>query len=75
MLLRHVPLIGCPLPQVTSSLPSSATWENPPCPDITFVTSRRKEGEPHFHQGALPFSVLLIRISCLMNGAVSSVGG
>lgn len=33
--------------QVTSFLPSSATWARPRCRDTTFVTLKKKEGEPH----------------------------
>lgn len=33
--------------QVMNSLPSSATWEHQQCPDIMYVTSKRREGELH----------------------------
>lgn len=45
--------------QVMSSLPSSATWENPQCLGIMFVTSKRRAGElntvslDHIHSNSL----------------------
>lgn len=79
MLLRHIYDLSFP-PQVMSFSHSSATWENPPCLDIMFVTSKRKEGELQIYRDVTQFSTVLVRVcrpptGWLINGRVSSVGG